>query len=82
VGLWNYLSADANFVQKMAFDMADDDSGGKLSIDEVRQLLIIIHGKGPDKKSAKDLNKKVHAVRAAAAAVVALSLPSAFHGTS
>jgi len=62
VGLWNYLAADPFFVQKMAFDMADEDGGGKLTVDEVRQLLILIHGKGANKKSSKELNKKVHTV--------------------
>jgi Ca2+-binding EF-hand superfamily protein len=59
VGLYNYLAGDQNFVQKMAFDMSDDDGGGKLSIDELRQLLILVHGKGPNKKSANELNKKI-----------------------
>ena len=59
VGLYNYLAGDQNFVQKMAFDMCDVDGGGKLSVDELRQLLVLVHGKGPAKKGAKELNKKI-----------------------
>lgn len=33
--------------------------GGKLSMDEIRQLVIMIHGKGADKKAERELNKKV-----------------------
>jgi len=62
VGFYNYLAADQAYLQKMAFDMADEEERGKLSVDQLRQLLITIHGKGPEKKSAKELNKKVHAV--------------------
>mmetsp|Transcript_12277 Transcript_12277/g.15795 ORF Transcript_12277/g.15795 Transcript_12277/m.15795 type:complete len:199 (+) Transcript_12277:375-971(+) len=60
IGLWDYLSADKNTLTKMAFDMVDDDHGGKLSIDEVRQLLVMVHGKGRDKKNEKQMNKKLH----------------------
>lgn len=63
VGLWNYLAADLTCLQIMAFAMTDEDKGGKVSIDEVRQLIILIYGKGPNKKSQKELNKQVHKVQ-------------------
>ena len=34
-------------------DMCDRDGGGKLSVDELRQMLTLVHGKGPQKKGAK-----------------------------
>ena len=60
VGLWNYCAADQPIIQKMAFYMADVMDRGKLSVDDVRQLFVLVLGKGPDKKSAKKLNHMVH----------------------
>ena len=62
VGIYNYLAGDQNFIQKLAFDMCDRDGGGKLSVDELRQMLTLVHGKGPQKKGAKELNKKLKAL--------------------
>ena len=59
IGLWNYCSADALFLHKMAFDMADEDGGGKLTTQEVQALLFLIYGKGQSKKSQKEMYKKV-----------------------
>ena len=42
--------------------MCDRDGGGKLSVDELRQMLTLVHGKGPQKKGAKELNKKLKAL--------------------
>jgi Ca2+-binding EF-hand superfamily protein len=60
VGLWNYCAADQPVIQKMAFCMADVTDRGKLTVDEVRQLFVLVLGKGPDKKSQKKLTHMVH----------------------
>lgn len=57
VGLWNFLAADNSMLHKLMFEMADRRNQSSLCREDINQMVFLMYGTGPNKKSSADMTK-------------------------